>query len=48
MAQFGNYERDVNKRLLKRKAMKSGSQNHGLAYKKARNGVNYTDRCAKS
>jgi hypothetical protein len=37
-----------NRDSLKRKAIKSGSQNDWFTYKKARNVVNYSINCAKS
>ena len=37
-----------NRDLLKKKAIKSGSQDDWSTFKKARNAVNYSIRCAKS
>ena len=38
----------LNRDWLKKKAIKSGSQNDWSTFKKARNAVNYSIRCAKS
>ena len=37
-----------NRDSLKKKAIKSGSQNDWSTFKKAKNAVNYSIRCAKS
>lgn len=39
---------EIKKEMSEKKAIKSGSQNDWSTFKKARNAVNYSTRCAKS